>query len=195
MSATAKPGRLPADQSSDGRQSMWLAIKANPSAVTVADITAKTGLTRSSVQRYFKALTAAGFLEHCPAPNGLAGSWKLVNDIGHHAPRLRSDGSKVTQGEITGQIWRAMYMLKDFTFRDLTQNASIEIAEATAKDYCKRLLSAGYLKVLTKADPHRNLIAKYRLIRHSGPKAPQIQRVRRVFDPNDGAVYMVEGQP
>ena len=195
MSTGAKSGRRPAEQATDGRQEMWLAIKAIAGSVTVAEIATKTGLARSSVQRYLKALTAAGYLEHFAAPNGLAGSWTLIKDVGYHAPRLRPDGSKVTQGEITGQIWRAMYMLKDFTFRDLTQNASIEIAEATAKDYCKRLLAAGYLKVLVKADPHRSVIAKYRLVRHSGPKAPQVQRVRRVFDPNDGAVYMVEGQP
>lgn len=194
MSAPVKSGRLPADQAVAGRQEMWLAIKAMAGAVTIADIVDKTGLARTSVQRYLKALTAAGYLEHFQAPTGMAGSWTLIKDIGHHAPRLRADGSKVTQGEITSQIWRAMYMLKDFTFRDLTQNASVEIAEATAKDYCKRLLAAGYLKVLVKADPHRNLIAKYRLVRHTGPKAPQIQRVRRVFDPNDGSVYMVEGQ-
>lgn len=194
MTAAANLGRLPADQAGAGRQEIWLAIKAAEGPVTVGNIAKATGVHRSPVLRYLKSLTAAGYLEFTAAPAGQPGSWRLVKDIGHHAPRVRFDGTKVTQGEITGQLWRAMYMLKDFSFRDLMQNASIEISEATAKDYCKRLLAAGYLKVLRKADPHTARVAQYRLIRHSGPKAPQVQRVRRVFDPNTGAVYMVEGQ-
>ena len=186
-------GRRPADQASDGRQAMWIAIKRTPEMILVTDLVKATRLNRSTVARYLKALTEAGHLEHVPAPNGHPASWKLIRDTGHHAPRIRPDGSKVTQGEITSQLWTAMCGLKDFDFRDLMQNASIDIPEGTAKDYCKRLLSAGYLRVLSKADPACARIARYRLIRPSGPRAPQVQRVRQVFDPNTGAVYPVGG--
>lgn len=189
MSARVPTGRLPADKAADGRQAMWLALKRAPDQITVADVTRHTGLHRWTVAKYLKALAEAGYLEIVEAPVGLPGIWKLIKDIGHHAPRVRADGSKVTQGEAYNQLWRGMYMLKEFTFADLIQNASIEIPENTAKDYCKRLLAAGYLRVLRKADPHRAQIALYRLIRHSGPRAPQVQRVRRVYDPNSGQAY------
>ena len=171
-------GRRPADQAGAGRQDMWMAIKASPDRILVTDIVARTGVN----------------LDVISAPVGHAASWTLVRDIGHHAPRVRRDGSPVTLGEVTAQIWLAMCGLKDFDFRDLMQNASIEIPEATARDYCKRLLAAGYLRVLTKADPHQGRIARYRLIRSSGPRAPQVQRVRQVYDPNTGDVYPLEGQ-
>ena len=187
-------GRRPADQAGAGRQDMWMAIKASPDRILVTDIVARTGVNRSSVLRYLKSLTAAGYLDVISAPVGHAASWTLVRDIGHHAPRVRRDGSPVTLGEVTAQIWLAMCGLKDFDFRVLMQNASIEIPEATARDYCKRLLAAGYLRVLTKADPHQGRIARYRLIRSSGPRAPQVQRVRQVYDPNTGDVYPLEGQ-
>lgn len=195
MTAPTKTGRLPVDQAGAGRQEIWLAIKAVNGPFKVSDIAAAAGVHRGPVMRYLKALTAAGYLESIATLPGQASHWTLVQDVGHHAPRVRSDGTRVTQGEITGQIWRAMYMLKDFSFLDLIHNASVEVAEATAKDYCKRLLAAGYLKVLVKADPHAARPARYRLIRHSGPKAPQVQRVRQVYDPNTGSVYMAEGQP
>lgn len=194
MKKVTKPtGRRPVDQASAGRQEMWHALKALPEEITVSAVVQATGIHRSTVLRYLSALTAGGYLEAIPAPAGLPGSWRLIRDVGYHAPRVRADGSAVTQGEVTHQIWQAMIGLKDFDFRDLMQGASINIPEATAKDYCKRLLSAGYLRVLVKADPHAGRIARYRLIRPSGPAAPQIQRVRQVYDPNTGAVYPVEG--
>lgn len=193
MGIAAKPlGRRPADQAGSGRQEMWTALKTTPEAITVTAVAKATGVHRSTVLRYLRALTAGGYLAANPAAAGLAGSWTLVKNVGHHAPRVRMDGSPVTQGEITNQLWLAMCGLKDFDFRDLMQNASIEIPEATAKDYCKRLLAAGYLRVLVKADPHSARIARYRLIRSSGPRAPQVQRVRQIYDPNTGAVYVLE---
>lgn len=189
-------GRRPADQPGAGRQDMWLAIKKTPETITISDLVAHTGLNRVTVLRYLKGLTAAGYLRHDPAPAGAASSWSLVRDVGYHAPRVRADGSAVTQGEVTEQLWTAMCGLRDgFDFRDLMQAGSIEISEDTARDYCKRLLAAGYLRVLTMANPAAGRIARYRLIRPSGPQAPQVQRVRQVYDPNTGAVYPLEGRP
>lgn len=51
------------------------------------------------------------------------------------------------------------------------------------------LLNTGFLRVVQKADPVKGRIATYRLIRNDGPKPPQIQRVKQVFDPNTGKVY------
>jgi len=193
MTGASFTGRQPADQVVAGRQEMWLAMKANPSEITVRALVEATGLNRSSVLRYLKALTAAGHLKTRAVENGMPGIWELIRDTGHHAPRVRPDGSKVTQGEVYEQLWRGMFMLKSFSARDLIEHASIEIHEATARDYLKRLLAAGYLRVERKADPHRALLATYRLIRHRGPKAPQIQRVQQVYDPNSREVFALGG--
>lgn len=189
MVAQKITGRLPVNQAGAGRQEIWRALKSCAAEITVTQLVEATGLHRSSVTRYLNALTAAGYLEAHEGAPGHASTWVLIRDVGHHAPRVRADGSKVTQGEIYEQIWRGMYMLKSFTFLDLIQHASIEIAEATAKDYCKRLLAAGYLRVERKADPHRAQIAKYLLIRNRGPQAPQVQRVLQVYDPNSREIF------
>lgn len=193
MSAPKKTGgRRPVDQSPDGPQAMWQALKKTPEHITATAVATATKLHRSTVGKYLKALTASGHLAYDEPPVGTAGSWRLINDIGFHAPRVRADGSKVTQGEITKQIWQAMQGLKKFDYRELMQNSTIDIPEETAKDYCKRLLAAGYLRVLSKANPAEAKIARYLLIRSSGPQAPQIQRVRQVYDPNTGAIYALE---
>lgn len=193
MSAPKKMhGRLPADQAGDPRQEIWTAIKKCPCDFTIGDLVATTRINRSTVYDYVKGLTLAGHLAFTPAPPGKSGQWRLVRDTGYHAPRVRRDGKAVTAGEATGQLWLAMCSLKDFDYRDLIQNSSIEIAASFAQDYCSNLLAAGYFRVLSKANPAQGRIARYRLIRDSGPRAPQIQRVKRVFDPNTGEAFAVE---
>lgn len=194
MTGTGKPGRKPADQAGGGRQAIWQAIKQMPPFFGVTDIAAITGLNRKTILDYLNGLTAGGFLGHDPAPPGKAGSWTLLRDVGHHAPRVRPDGSAVTQGDVNAQLWLSMIGLKDFDCRDLIHSSPLEIADSTVRDYVKHLLAAGYLKVLVKADPSRARIARYRLIRNSGPKPPQVQRVKRVFDPNTGAVWPAEAR-
>lgn len=193
MTTKKASGRAPADKACDGRQEMWLAIKATPQSITVKELVDKTKLSRQTVQKYLKALTAAGHLKAAEVEFGKPGSWELILDTGYHAPRVREDGTKVTQGEMYEQLWRGMYMLKSFSARDLIEHASITISEATARDYLKRLLAAGYLRVERKADPHKALLASYRLIRNKGPRAPQIQRVAQVFDPNSQEVFALGG--
>jgi len=192
MSGTAKTGRLPVDQAT-GRQELWLAIKSIPSEITVTAIVEQTGVNRTTVLRYLRALTAGEYLTATPGKPGRPNTWVLVNDVGHHAPRVRADGSPVTQGSITTQLWRAMTMLKEFDWVDLVHHASIEIPESTAKDYCKRLFAAGFLRLVVKADPSSARPARYRLIRATGPRAPQVQRVRQVYDPNTRTAHAVAG--
>lgn len=187
-------GRAAADKGAGGRQKMWEALRAHRDHITVAVVADRSQVHRSTVLRYLQALTKSGHVQTVVSEPGQPSVWKLVNNVGHHAPRVRKDGTTVTQGDITLQLWTAMCGLDTFDARDLIQTASIEIPEATAKDYCKRLLAAGYLRVVTKADPHLERLARYRLIRKSGPQAPQVQRVPQIYDPNSGTAYPLDGR-
>ncbi len=197
---SAKSGRRPAHLSRPGREAIWGAIRSparqQGATFTVAELASATGANDKTVRDYLKALTAAGFLRSVPpATEGQAARWELIRDIGIEAPRVRPDGRPVTQGAATEQLWRGMSILKDFTMADLVETASIEIPLETAKSYCHLLLATGYLRVLTKAEPVRGRVARYRLIRMNGPKPPQIQRVKQVYDPNTGEVFRPEGRP
>lgn len=187
--------RRSSDQAGSPREAIWAAIRGRQGGLSfsVADIVALTEANGKTVRDYFKALTAAGYLQEEGVVPGHAARWRLVRDIGQEAPRVRPDGSAVTQGTATEQLWRGMYMLKEFSYLDLIETASVEIPADTAKAYCKMLLATGYLRVLRKAEPTSGRIARYRLIRNNGPKPPQVQRVKRVYDPNSREVFMPQG--
>ena len=107
--------------------------------------------------------------------------YELVKDS-LEAPRVRSDGSFVTQGRGRQNMWRSMQILKRFTLSDLVAGSSTEehpISWAEAEHYTAYLARAGYLK---KAG--RGMTSSYLLVRNTGPKAPMIQRIRQVWDQN-----------
>ncbi|ALF02132.1 hypothetical protein [Salipiger abyssi] len=195
MTQAGKSGRRPASAGTPGRQEIWQAIRKKSDAFTVEDVVAATGANPKTIRDYLGCLVAGSYVSHAAAEaRGQFSTYQMLRDTGHHAPRLRKDGSAVVQGQSTEQLWRSMCILKTFTYRDLIETATVEIPEGTAKSYCSMLLATGYLRVLKKADPAKGQIASYSLIRNTGPKPPQVQRVKRIYDPNTREVYMPEGR-
>lgn len=176
----------------EGRQFIWDSIRAFEGAwFTSPQINRDTLLDRRTVSSYLQCLVAGHYLER--DDSGELIRWRLIKDSAH-APRLRPDGSPVKSGGGTDNMWRTMRMMQQFTPRDVACHAttdSVSVSEKTAKGYCGKLLSCGYLRVVSKAVPGVRQ-ATYRLIRNSGPKAPQIQRIKVVFDPNTNTVHRPE---
>lgn len=119
----------------------------------------------------------------------------LVADEGLEAPRVRKDGSRVTQGLAQEQMWRALRMLTgDVNQRELAAHAStpsIPVAEAAAKDYLLVLNEAGYLIPTREAiGGRRGAQARYRLkpTRNTGPRPPMVCRTKVVYDPNEDKI-------
>lgn len=150
-----------------------------------------------TVASYIQCLVRAGFVdfkEAPPGPDGKYDQWHytLVRDVGIHAPRLRRDGAVVTQGSGREQMWRTLRIIPgDFTARDLAHQASTDAVLVDIEDvrfYLRYLERAGYIQLVAKGGPGR--LARYRFIRarNTGAKAPMIQRVRHVYDPNIGKV-------
>lgn len=183
----------------DPRQSVWSAVakaarkdaQATVSARVLAD---RLGLNRKTVSDYLAALAAGGYLARLCGPEVSANAalYRLTRDAGHHAPRLRRDGSPVTQGAGTENMWRSMRMLPRFSALELAAHSTTEtvnVSEATAQSYCSILSRTGFLRVVQKADPVRGRKAVYKLVRNTGPRPPMIQRVKQVFDPNTREVH------
>lgn len=186
--------RRPVDQiahsrDAEGRQVIWEEIRKRLGRqFSQPEITHATCINRHTVRTYFTCLTAGGVLERIETEDGP--KWQIIRDEGFYAPRFNRQGVPVTQGLGVEQMWRTMRMLKEFTSRDLALHASTDtvvVNEATAKSYCSMLLTCGYLRCTQKATSSRQ--ASYRLIRNSGPLAPQIQRIKQVFDPNLKEVF------
>jgi len=180
--------RTPIDkqQPTECRQAIWEWIRENdkkhgPIAV-FRQHEIDVFLDQSSIRDYLTGLTKAGYLVATTnKKRGVPTLYTLVKDTGIEPPRVRRDGTAVTQGQGRRQIWNTMQVLKVFSPRDLAFNAgteSHEVAESEAKSYCHLLALAGYL--VLRPDGKYALIAT----KWSGPQPPQIQRTKQVYDPN-----------
>lgn len=173
------------------RQAIWDAIR-ELGTFTVSDLYCQCRLSKDSIRDYLNSLHKADYIKRIAGggPRTLS-TWQLVRDTGIEAPRVRKDGTPVTQGQGREQLWRTMRILGEFSARDLAVNASTEtcqIAETEAKSYCSFLEKAGYLAIGRKGHGTGNggILTRYRFIanRYSGPKPPMVQRIKAVYDPN-----------
>lgn len=142
-----------------------------------------------NVMDYLKGLVGAGILRKTPpAFRGDFARFELVLDSGVDAPRVRKNGTLVADDGQT-RMWKVMKILKTFSVRDLVVHASlagVPVADATAATYCRWLETGGYIALQTGDVP------RWRFVRDTGAKAPQILRVKQLFDPNTGKVVTGE---
>ncbi len=186
----AKVKRKPMDKLNgfDSREALWVEIRKIQS-FTVRELSERTTLEQDSVREYVTGLETAGYLAKSPhsktVPGGAgvsrtAAIYLLIKDVGVDAPRVRKDGTPVTQGQGTVNMWRTMRILGSFSARELAVSASTEscvISEDTARSYANHLAQAGYLLKI-KGN------YRFKPSMHTGPKPPMIQRVKRVWDQN-----------
>lgn len=194
--ATRKPVHLEAQGPKGDRQHMWEVIRKMHRTdwpITVRQVWEKASEwgPKGRVRDYITGLVAAGYLRPIEGAPGPSVQYELIKDCGIEAPRVRKDGTEVTQGRGREQMWRTVKIIGDFTSRELAQAASTpnhEVAELTAKDYCLMLAGAGYLTITRQGSP--GVPARYRLVpsRWTGPRAPMIQRLKQLYDPNTGEV-------
>jgi hypothetical protein len=185
-----QPAHVPAGLT--GRDVAWEAMR-EAGTFTVDELAGKTRLRRGSVDDYVQSLVKAGIVVKSgsrPNPHGNTGSFPRAEYTvvkvcwGLEAPRVRKDGTLLPASG-RQRMWRSMGILKDFSVRDLVAAASLPeapVALAEAEYYCKWLTRGGYLKT----SGHGRYFVQPAM-RH-GPRAPMIQRVRRLLDPNTGEI-------
>lgn len=186
------------------RQRIWDTVRKAPDIAgggfTCSDICRAAKVEVSQAREYLAGLVAAGYLgRKDPDRRGAEARYWLVRDAGIEAPRVRRDGTPVTQGLGQEQMWRTLRLLTgDTNARELAAHASTAatpVAESAAKDYLSTLHTAGYLDCTATANATGagSVQARYRLKRaphgHApGPRPPMVCRTRVVFDPNLGTV-------
>ena len=178
----------------DSRQAIWEALRRLDGRwTTTRALRDETLLTIDSVRDYLTGLAAAGYVERKAAESTRPGSpitWRLVRDIGVEAPRVRRDGTPVTQGQKRENLWQVMRILRRFTPRELAVSARTPecmVGVAEAAEYCRYLHMAGYLT-------RRGGLYQMHATAFTGPRAPMIQRTRRVWDPNRNEVRWQGGE-
>jgi hypothetical protein len=185
-----KPVHLVADMPvPQGRQRIWQAIRALRK-FSYLDLQAATLNSEPVIQTYLLGLTNAGYLKcerSSKTAKGQYGKrrWELVRDVGVEAPRVTARGEPVTQGAARQAMWQTMRILRRFSVRELVAAGTserVQLKLIDARDYVSHLQRAGYLK----NEGGRGVEGRYTLVptRYSGPRAPQVQRIKQVFDPN-----------
>lgn len=173
-----------------GRAAIWAALRQLRSA-TVRELMRTSFVPERTIRSYLEALEAAGIVTRAEdrGPGGGA-RYVVARDAGHEPPRLRSDGTPVTQGSGRDRMWRSMKMLKVFTARDLAVTASVEgaaVSEGEARAYLVALKRAGYVVMQVPASTHPKAPRRetYRFAHNTGPLAPMVTRLKSVWDPNE----------
>lgn len=180
------------------REHLWQVMLALKS-FTVKDVARETLYHASTVGDYLNCLAAAGIIqkEMTEPTRGIISVARYTIDpetAPAEPPRVRADGSIVTQGMGRHNMWRTMKMMKEFTVAQLVAFASTEvvtIALLEAEYYCDYLSKAGYISAVTGSSPRAY---RFNADRYTGPKPPMIQRVLNVFDQNTGRVVWHSGK-
>lgn len=191
-------GRRPVDavaaaRHAHGRPAVWDALRRLKGG-TVAELSKASGAPQRTVRGFLQTLEFAGFVMRSGAAGPLDGMrYQVARELPALMPDLRPDGTLAPE---TGRarMWRTMKMLSTFTAKDVAIAASLPgatVALAEARKYAVTLSRAGYLATIKPGTPHGGL-ATYRLVKNTGPQAPQIQRRATLFDPNQGQVVWAE---
>jgi len=170
------------------RERLWWAMR-EMKVFRVPEMARAAGVDRYKymVSDYLRGLVKAGILAvDAPERPGKCATYTLMRDMGVDAPRVRRDGTLVAE-PAQQAMWRGMKILRIFSPQDLVAHAAmagITIKPVTALTYCQWLARGGYLTPLhAKGESPR-----YRFVRDTGPKAPQILRVKTLYDANIGKV-------
>lgn len=169
------------------RERIWAAIR-EMREFTSLDLARKTGLDsrRDLIRDYLAGLERAGFIRvSVERRRGSLNRYALANDAGVNAPRVNKAGG-ILPPSGRNRMWKTMRILGTFTARELASAASLAdapVAVSEAEYYCAWLCRGGYLR----GDGKRWVFIP---AMNTGPKAPQILRVRKLYDPNrDTVVY------
>jgi hypothetical protein len=197
-----KPAHLEQSGGKNKREQIWSVIRRLKTFTRIdirGELTADIAL--ATIRSYIQGLEAAGIVSTSgtqPKPDGrgYVNVYKLERDSGIEAPRVRKDGSQVTQGLGREQLWRTIKILKQFTRRELALAASTEqhqVKESEAGNYVEALHHAEYLILVKPSKPAVQAVYRFNPRHNTGPKPPQIQRLKTLYDPNLGKIVYQQG--
>ncbi|WP_051283979.1 hypothetical protein [Desulforegula conservatrix] len=142
---------------------------------------------KSNVRKYIYGWENAGFIEKI-SEEPITYRLKALDLVA--APSVNSSGVEFDREQAQEQMWRTIFIIKEFSALDLAVTSSTEecvIKEKYARTYASMLKSAGYLK--------RNGLGRYRALqsKFTGPRPPAVKRVVQVIDRNTGKVVYLGG--
>ncbi len=180
---------------SDTREALWNTIR-RAKEFTIRDLLLNSTLDKSTVAAYVKALVKAKKLAVCGSrvtDGGTRPTYRLVQDS-IEPPRVRPDGTIVTQGQGRRHMWKTIRKSRLFSLADLVAKSSTPthpVSFEEAETYIRYLEKAAYIR---NEDGRPRPRALFRLIKDTGPLEPMVQRIKQVWDQNlKKVVWPVQG--
>jgi hypothetical protein len=197
-----KPAILELVGGKSQRQRVWEAVRAIDNAVgcfTADDLSRRSKVEYEPVRYFVRGWLAAGYLGvlsgWTPGGRGVKNVYSMVRDNGVEAPRVRPNGAEITQGRGSEALWAAMTALDSFTAAFAAEIA--QVSPVTAKTTCGLLGRAGYLVAV---EPGKGLgkggrptVWRVAAEHRHKPRAPQITRLKAIYDPNVHQIVWAEG--
>lgn len=191
-----KPAQLEMIGGKSPRQRIWEEIRQSPDDFECYRVSKRANVDLDSFLSYVKCLIAGGYVKQ--VENGRKRdqrTYQLIKNSGAEAPRVDKHGNPVKQGQGVECVWRTLRMMGELDVALLCQHVSlagIDIKESTVKRYICALRKAGYLDTTLPSTPHRMERFRLKLTMNTGPRPPQVQNVKTVYDPNLNKVMYAE---
>lgn len=192
-----KPAQLEMIGGKSARQRVWEEIcKQNNEVFWLNDVAFKANVDVDTARTYVHSLVKGKYLEKAAPEGRRKYRYYQVKHNGIEAPRLDRKGNPVKQGQSSECMWRCLRMLGgeiDVTALIAYASASgIDINIRYAKSYVTALKKAGYLHITQPGGPNRLERFFLKPAMNTGPRPPQVQRVKTVYDPNLNKVMHCE---
>lgn len=191
-----KPAQLEMIGGKSSRQRIWEELRKQKGEFEMYPLARAANVDDETLKTYLYCLTAGGFVEVVKRKRYDKTIYRRIKDNGVEAPRLTRKGEPVKQGLISEAIWRTLRIQDQLDARVITnyvEAAGHETTMAYVKRYLGSLKKAGYLQVVRKGNTHSRLeIIRLKPGMDTGPRAPQVQRVKTVYDPNLNQVMHCE---
>ncbi len=163
------------------RDDLWKIIRALK-RFTLSDLHRLSVMNKPAIRSFLDILVKGGFVAQSKAQKGKPVIYSLIKDNGIHRPDLTTEGNRKAPSR-KQRMWSAMKVLKRFSHADLALAASV--GHIDAKDYCRALRKANYLKVVQTAQRMcRARVYSFDKSKDTGLLAPLVMREGSVFDRN-----------
>jgi predicted transcriptional regulator len=191
-----KPAQLEMIGGKSARQRIWEELRKQAGqAFEIYPIARRSNVDDETLKTYLQCLTAGGFIERVSGKKYDICQYRLLKDSGTEAPRLTRKGEPVKQGLGVEAVWRTLRIMGELDVSILHQHVSVagvDITVTTVKRYICALRKAGYLETTVKSTPHRMERFRLKASMNTGPRPPQVQNVKTVYDPNLNKVMYAE---
>lgn len=180
-------------------EKLWDMLRATADGVTIRDVARKIpSINYDKAKAWLGALNNAGYVSRKEI--SLTRSlptyrYQLIRDIGQKPPRIDSKGAPKPPS-VNEAIWRTIRIITTFNANQIIVSGStpeLVLNIASVRQYLRHLHSAGYLQVRQAGQAKQ--LAIYQLIHNTGPKAPEVQRGKKIYDGNLGMVVYDPAKP